>query len=69
MYKKALCTCKVVVLRNKPIAFLTAWLLSPSSLLKRPNTSYRANKHKCILSLSSCIRVYKAVTEGLFAVT
>ena len=24
MYKKAWCTCKVVVLRNKPIAFLTS---------------------------------------------
>ena len=33
MYKKACCTCKVVVLRNKPIAFLTSWLPSPSSLL------------------------------------
>ena len=37
MYKKAWCTCKVVVLRNKPIAFLTSWLPSPSSLLKLPN--------------------------------
>ena len=36
MYKKAWCTCKVVVLRNKPIAFLTSWLPSPSSLLKLP---------------------------------
>ena len=34
MYKKA---CKVVVLRNKPIAFLTSSLPSPSSLLKLPN--------------------------------
>ena len=36
MYKKAWCTCKVVVLRNKPIAFLTSWLPSPTSLLKLP---------------------------------
>ena len=36
MYKKAWCTCKVVVLRNKPIAFLTSWLPSPSSLLRLP---------------------------------
>ena len=36
MYKKAWCTCKVVVLRNKPIAFLTSGLPSPSSLLKLP---------------------------------
>ena len=37
MYKKALCTCKVVVLRNKPIAFLTSYLPSPSSFLKLPS--------------------------------
>ena len=36
MYKKAWCTCKVVVLRNKPIVFLTSWLPSRSSLLKLP---------------------------------
>ena len=36
MYKKAWCMCKVVVLRNKPIAFLTSSLPSPSSLLKLP---------------------------------
>ena len=36
MYKK----CKVVVLRNKPIAFLTSWLPSPSSLLKLPKIVY-----------------------------
>ena len=36
MYKKARCTCKVVVLRNKPIAFLTSWMPSPLSLLKLP---------------------------------
>ena len=36
MYKKAWSTCKVVVLRNKPIAFLTSGLPSPSSLLKPP---------------------------------
>ena len=34
MYKKAWCTCTVVVLPNKPIAFLTSSLPSPSSLLK-----------------------------------
>ena len=28
---------KVVVLGNKPVAFLTSWLPSPSSLLKLPN--------------------------------
>ena len=34
--KKVLCTCKVIVLLNKPIAFLTSLLRSPSSLLKLP---------------------------------
>ena len=36
MYKKEWCTCKVDVLRNKPIAFLTSSLPSPSLLLKLP---------------------------------
>ena len=40
MYKNAWCTCKVVVLRNKPIAFLTSSLPSPSSLLKLPSVSF-----------------------------
>ena len=34
MYKKARCTCKFVVLLNKPVAFLTFSLPSRSSLLK-----------------------------------
>ena len=34
MYKKARCTCKFVVLLNKPVAFLTFSLTSPSSLPK-----------------------------------
>ena len=42
MYKKAWCTCKVVVLRNKTIAFLTSWLPSPSSLLKLSNAFSRS---------------------------
>ena len=40
MYKKAWCTCKLVVLRNKPIAFLTSSRPSPSSLLKLPIYSF-----------------------------
>ena len=36
MYKKAWCTCKLVVLRNKASAFLTFYLPSQSSLLKLP---------------------------------
>ena len=43
MYKNAWCTCEGVVLRNKPIAFLTSSPLpSPSSLLKLPNFSLTA---------------------------
>ena len=34
------CTCKVVVLRNKSIAFLTSSLPSLSSLLKLPNSGF-----------------------------
>ena len=34
MYKKARCTCKFVVLLNKPVVFLTFSLPSPSSLAK-----------------------------------
>ena len=37
MYKKAWCTCKLVVLLIKPIAFLPFSLPSASSLLKLPN--------------------------------
>ena len=37
MYKKALCTCKVVVLLIKPIVFLTLSIPSASLDLKVPN--------------------------------
>ena len=37
MNKQARCTCRVVVLVNKPIAVLKSSLPSPSSLLKLPN--------------------------------
>ena len=43
MYKKAWCACKVVVLYNKPIAFYTSSLPSPSSLLKLPKRTLRSN--------------------------
>jgi len=39
MYKKMCCTCKVVVLLNKPKYFLTFLLPSPWSLLNLPNES------------------------------
>ena len=45
MYKKA---CKVVVLRNKPIAFLTSSLPSPSSLLKLPNIKLRRTDRETV---------------------
>ena len=44
MYKKAWYTCKVVVLRNKPIAFFTSWLPSLSSLLKHPTNRYATRR-------------------------
>ena len=40
MYKKAWCTCKIVVLLIKPIAFVAFPLPSPPSDLKVPNVSY-----------------------------
>ena len=43
MYKK---TCKVIVLRNKPIAFLTSWLPSPSALLLSSVVRLRESTHK-----------------------
>ena len=39
--RKVWCTCKFVVLPNKPIAFLTFSLPSPSSLLKLPVVYHR----------------------------
>ena len=39
--RKGWCTCKFVVLPNKPIAFLTFLLPSPPSLLKLPVVYYR----------------------------
>ena len=49
MYKKAWCTCKLVVLLNKPIAVLTFSLPSPSSLLNLPignlTTRQRCNEN------------------------
>ena len=41
MYKKAWCTCKVVVLLIKPIVFLTFSLPSASLDLKIPNKRMR----------------------------
>ena len=36
----------VVVLRNKPTAFLTSWLPLPSSLLKLPNKGQEGQPEK-----------------------
>ena len=41
MYQKVYCTCRVVVLVTKLIAFLTFSLSSPSSLLRLPNKALR----------------------------
>ena len=41
MYRKAWCTCKIVVLLIKPIAFVAFPLPSPSSDLKVPNKQQR----------------------------
>ena len=49
MYKKASCTCRVVVLRDRPIALLTScrsWLPSPSSVLKLPTTRHATHFSK-----------------------
>ena len=54
MYKKAWCTCKLVVLRNRPIAFLASSLPSPSSLLKLPNNT-RSRLGWIICALSRCL--------------
>ena len=43
MYKKVWCTCKIVVLLIKPIAFVVFPLPSPSSDLKVPNKSFRTD--------------------------
>ena len=52
MYKKAWCKCEVVVLRNKPIAFFTSSLTSPSSLLKLPNKVRRQRESQISNSLT-----------------
>ena len=65
MNKKAWCTCRVVVLPNKPIAVLTSSLPSPSSLLKLPNHSYdyRLNwLHLVLLPLLSTTFLEKEVS-------
>ena len=59
MYKKSLCTCKVVVLRNKPIAFLTSSLPTPSSLLELPKATTTATATKTSLNLR-CFKLHRA---------
>ena len=46
MYKKALCTCKVVVLPCKAIVFFTFSLPSASSLLKLPNRELKQQRRR-----------------------
>ena len=51
MYKKASCTCKVVVLLNKAIAFLTFSLPSTWLLLKLPNPSSATHLHSSVANI------------------
>ena len=51
MYKTAWCTCKVVVLRNKPLAFFTSSLPLPSSLLKLPSKFNEQNNNCTCITL------------------
>ena len=77
MYKKEWCTCKVVVLRNKLIAFLTSSLPSPSSLLKLPKDPttrqqrQRKERNKQTIGLIRKTTTYTCITLFLhfFAVT
>ena len=52
MYKKAWCTCKVVVLLIKPIVFLTFSLQSASDL-KVPNYCPRLDGHLSVLQYTA----------------
>ena len=62
MYKKARCTCKIVVLLIRPVAFVVFPLPSPSSDLKVPTTSFRENvevaetRYQMLEVLSFCDR-------------
>ena len=53
MYNKAWCTCKIVVLVIKPIAFLTFSLPKPSSDLKVPITFL-----ECAITQPDCAYIY-----------
>ena len=55
MYKKACCTCKLVVLLNNPIVFLTFSLPSPSSLLKLPNIAASPSANSTLIFGSSVV--------------
>ena len=64
MYKKARCTCKVVVLLNQPIA-LTPSLPSPSSLLKLPDDYDCKHCHYiCNDTWCFCLEQYQNTFSG-----
>ena len=52
MYKKAWCTCKLVVLLNKPIAVFTFSLMSPWPLLKLPNIIFQCFRYGVVIVTS-----------------
>ena len=60
MYKKALCTFRVVVLLIKPIAFLTFSLPSPSQFRKRRRLRKRHLKSEFAL-LQTLLRLFHLV--------
>ena len=68
MYKKAWCTWKVVVLRNKPFAFLTSSLPSPSSLLKLPIVTI-VDLSWIIVSIIIIITIYLTLTTITIIIT
>ena len=71
MYKKAWCTCKIVVLLIKPIAFVTFPLPSPSSDLKVPTIVQEYQKidvssmigYECSLRCLACNEQKQSQTD------
>ena len=65
MYKKAWCTCKVVVLLIKPIVFLTFSLPSASLDLKVPNQTY-GDTHLSLTEIKMLARGGNFTVKTLF---
>ena len=58
MYKKAWCTCKVVVLLIKPIVFLTFSLPSASLDVKVPNVPFIWKVRVLFKTRRECLNVF-----------